>query len=207
MLKKELRGRKLKTTRSMDAEERFHNKRMGNVKYCIHMKHNVPLESITANWTMKYVSIKGQIVVKEDSAKWKPEIHQIPRRGSRSRRTNAEMAVKKLIATTVSSREKGMKRREEGWTMSSQKTITTQRNHSNERCTSEGGGRDKLKKVVGDFPTCMRKIETIMEDNSSIAPLMEMYRCVCGKLRRKATTTAAAARERSVKKMKAEAAH
>ena len=64
MLKKELGGRKIKLTRSMDAEERFHNKRMGYVKYCIHMKHNVPLESTTTNWTMKYVSIKGQIVVK-----------------------------------------------------------------------------------------------------------------------------------------------
>ena len=41
--------------------------------------------------------------------------------------------------------------------MSSQKTATSQRNNSNERCTSEGGGRDKLKKVDGDFPTCMRK--------------------------------------------------
>ena len=40
--------------------------------------------------------------------------------------------------------------------MSIQKTTTSQRNHSNERCTSEGG-RDKLKKVDGDFPTCMRK--------------------------------------------------
>ena len=48
----------------MDAEERLQNKRMGYVKYCIHMKHNVPLESITTNWTMKYGSIKGQIVVK-----------------------------------------------------------------------------------------------------------------------------------------------
>ena len=48
-----------------------------------------------------------------------------------------------------------------GWTMSSQKTITTQRNHSNERCTSEGGGRDKLKKVDGDFPACMRKMEDL----------------------------------------------
>ena len=63
MLKKELRGRKIKITRSMDAEERFHNKRMVFVKYCIHMEHNVPLESITTNWTMKYVSINGQIVV------------------------------------------------------------------------------------------------------------------------------------------------
>ena len=75
MLKKELRGRKIKITRSMDAEEWFH-KRMGYVKYYIHMKHNVPLESITTNWTMKYVSINGQIVV---STKWKLEIHQIPR--------------------------------------------------------------------------------------------------------------------------------
>ena len=48
----------------MDAEERFHQKRMVYVKYCIHMKHNVALESITTNWTVKYVSIKGQVVVK-----------------------------------------------------------------------------------------------------------------------------------------------
>ena len=76
------------------------------------------------------------------------------------------MAVKKLIATTVSSREKGMRRREEGWTMSSQKTISLQRNHNNERCTSEGGGRDKLMKVDGDFPTCMRKSRNNNEDET-----------------------------------------
>ena len=48
--------------------------------------------------------------------------------------------------------------------MSSQKTISLQRNHSNERCTSEGGGRDKLMKVDGDFPTCMRKSRNNNED-------------------------------------------
>ena len=41
MLKKELRGRTLKITRSMGAEERFHQKRMVYVKYCINVKHNV----------------------------------------------------------------------------------------------------------------------------------------------------------------------
>ena len=40
MLKKELRGRKIKITKSMDAEESFHNKRMENVKYCIHMRQH-----------------------------------------------------------------------------------------------------------------------------------------------------------------------
>ena len=64
MLKKELRGRKLKISRSMDADERFHKKRMGYVKYCIHEKHNIPLDSITTNWTLKHISVKGQIVVK-----------------------------------------------------------------------------------------------------------------------------------------------
>ena len=65
MLRKELRGRKLKITRSMDAEERFHQKRMGYVKYCIHMRRNIPLNSISLNyWTSKHVSVKGQIVVK-----------------------------------------------------------------------------------------------------------------------------------------------
>ena len=33
ILNKELRERKIKTTRSMDAEERFHNKRLGYVKF------------------------------------------------------------------------------------------------------------------------------------------------------------------------------
>ena len=54
----------LKTARSMDAEERFHQKRMVYVKYCIHVKHNIPLDSTTSNWTLKHVSVKGQIVVK-----------------------------------------------------------------------------------------------------------------------------------------------
>ena len=51
-------------TRSMDAEERFHQKRLGYVKYCIHIRHGVLLNSISLNWTSKYMSVKGQIVVK-----------------------------------------------------------------------------------------------------------------------------------------------
>ena len=64
MLKKELRGRTYKISRSMDAEERFHLKRMVYVKYCIHVKHNIPLNKITMNWTLEHISVKGQIVVK-----------------------------------------------------------------------------------------------------------------------------------------------
>ena len=47
----------------MDAEERFHQKKLEYVKYCIHVKHNIPLDLISMNWTLKHVSVKGQIVV------------------------------------------------------------------------------------------------------------------------------------------------
>ena len=64
MLKRELRGRKIRITRSMEAEERFYNKRMGYVKCCIHQRHGVPLYLIALNWVAKHVTVKGQIVVK-----------------------------------------------------------------------------------------------------------------------------------------------
>ena len=64
MLKKELRGRKIRITRSMEAEERFCNKRLGYIKSNIHKKHGVPLEQISLNWNTKHVSVKGQMVVK-----------------------------------------------------------------------------------------------------------------------------------------------
>ena len=43
MLKKELRGRTVEITRSLGTEDRFHNIRMGYVKYCIYTSHNIPL--------------------------------------------------------------------------------------------------------------------------------------------------------------------
>ena len=68
------------------------------------------------------------------------------------------MANKKLIATNVSSREKGLRRREEGRTTSSQKTNSLQRN--------QGEGRDKLMNVDVDFPTCMRNSRNNNDDET-----------------------------------------
>ena len=62
----------------------------------------------------------------------------------------------KIIATTVSSREMGQKRRDEGKTTSCHMHTATQENQRSDRGTSEGGGKDNLKKVDGGFPTCMR---------------------------------------------------
>ena len=106
---------------------------------------------------LRKVSVKRQIVVKTcQSGSLKFSKYQDVE--DEVEEQMQKMADKKLIATTVSSREKGIRRREEGWTMRSQKTISLQRNQNNERCTSEGGGRDKLMKVDCDFPTCMRNV-------------------------------------------------
>ena len=68
----------------------------------------------------------------------------------------------------MSSRESGLKRREEGKTSSRQMQTATQGNQQTNRSTSEGGGRDKLKNVDGDCLACMRlkKKEESIEDHT-----------------------------------------
>ena len=39
-------------------------KKLGYVKNCIHVKHIIPLDLISMNWTLKHVSVKGQLVVR-----------------------------------------------------------------------------------------------------------------------------------------------
>ena len=50
--------------------------------------------------------------------------------------------------------------------MSSQRQIATQGIQQTNRNSSEGGGRDKLKNVDGDFPACMRLKKESIEDNA-----------------------------------------
>ena len=148
MLKKELKGRKIKMTRSVDAT--FHQQRMGYVKCCIHTRHNIPFNSTSFNWYSKYVSAKGP-----DCGKNMPEYQG---------RSNRKMAIKKLIATIVSSRVTGQRRRNEGKTTSSQMHMTPQENHGKDRHTSEGGGRRKLKQVDGNFSSILEAREPQQEN-------------------------------------------
>ena len=50
--------------------------------------------------------------------------------------------------------------------MSSQIHKTTQGNQGSDRCTSEGGGRQKLKQDDGDFPACMRRANNNRENKT-----------------------------------------
>ena len=140
MLRK-VRGRKLKVTQSMDAEERLHQKRKVYVKCCIHVKHNIPLD-----FDLHELDTEARISQRPDCDKNVTEYYKKPGHRNRSRRSNGKMAIKKLIATTVSSRETEQRRGDDGKTTSSQLQTATQKNQGSDRGTSEGGGRDKLKK-------------------------------------------------------------
>ena len=119
MLRKELRGRKLKITRSMEAEENSIKKRMEYAKYCTHLKRNSPPDLTSMNWTLKHVSVKGQIVIKTcQSGNLKYIKYQDIETEVEGRMEKWQS--QKLIATTVSSRERCQERREEGRTTSSQ---------------------------------------------------------------------------------------
>ena len=48
----------------MDAEERFHQKRLGYFKCCIHTRHKVPLVQIKMNRLTRHVSVDGEIVIR-----------------------------------------------------------------------------------------------------------------------------------------------
>ena len=102
--------------------------------YCIHTRHNILLSLISLNWTSKYVSVKGQIGVKTCQSgslkfiKYQDVEEEVEEQMQK-------MANKKLIATTVSSREKGIRRREEGGATSSQKTISLQRHQGEDQRT------------------------------------------------------------------------
>ena len=60
----------------------------------------------------------------------------------------------------------GQRRRDEGKTTSCHIYTATQRNQGDDRCTSEGGGRQKLKHVDGDFPVCMRRENDVTQNKT-----------------------------------------
>ena len=125
---------------------------MGYVKYCIHTRHNILLSLISLNWTAKHVSVEGQIVVKTcQSGSLKFSKYQDVE--DEVVEQMQKWQTKKLIATTVSSREKGIRRREEGETTSSQRTISLQGN--------EEESRNNLMKVDDDSPTHTRETAEI----------------------------------------------
>ena len=61
------------------------------------------------------------------------------------------------VATTVSNRDVVIRRTKEGTTMSSRGEEMVHENQNHEDFAVKGGGRQRLRHVDGDFPSCMRE--------------------------------------------------
>ena len=81
----------------------------------------------------------------ENRCHWKAQIQQIRRCRRRSSNSHEEVAVKKLVATTVSSREKGLERRNETMTTSGHHGVTTKNNKKPTEFTSPSTARTEKK--------------------------------------------------------------
>ena len=121
--------------------------------------------AISMNWTLKHVSVKGQIVVKTC------QIGSLNYIKYQDIETEVEGQMEKWQSQKSSQRLRAAERWDKNEEMKERvrEVKCTQRHRKNQRSdrsTSEGGGRDKLKKVDGDFPTCMRQKKDDNDDNT-----------------------------------------
>ena len=103
MFKNERRGRKMRISPAMDAEERLHQKRLGYIKCCIHTRYNVPLVQIKLNRMTRHVSVDGQVVIRT-CANGTLKYHKYQDIEAEFEQFTNKWLTKKLVATTVSSR-------------------------------------------------------------------------------------------------------
>ena len=60
----EARGRVIRFTPAMDAEERYHQKGQGYVKLNLYEMHGIPVKKTYINRELKHVSIQGEVAIK-----------------------------------------------------------------------------------------------------------------------------------------------
>ena len=135
-----------------------------NLKCCIHTRHNVPLVQIKMNRLTRHVSVDGQIVIRT-CAIGSLKYHKHQDIEAEVEETMEKGLTQNLVATTMSSRYVGIRRRMEGVTMCSQDETTTHKEQEEEWVKGKGGGRQSLKHMDGDVSMCMRnKVKEIEED-------------------------------------------
>ena len=109
MRKIELDGRRIKISPFLKANERFDRKRLGFIKCMIRKIKGIALHWIQMSYEKKSITIDGQFIAMIDASgklrynKYEDIDEEV--------QYQMKKAVKKLVTTTVSSREKGLERR------------------------------------------------------------------------------------------------
>ena len=132
MRKVELDGRRIKISPVLEPEERFDRKRLGFVKCTIYKVKGIALHWRQINYEKKSITKDGQLIAYEDIDE---EVQTLMKKW-----------LTKLVATTVSSRAMGLKRRNETVTSSShdEKTKKQQKNNKNSNFLQKQGQQKGL---------------------------------------------------------------
>ena len=130
----ELDGRIIKISQALNAEERFDKKRLGYIKYAVNKSTGIKLHWIQMNLEKRSVTVYGQCAARIESNGFLKHYIQTRRCRRSSTKSHGQMVDKKLVATTVSSRETGMQRRiNQGTTSSHNEQNDRQEEKKNER--------------------------------------------------------------------------
>ena len=78
------------------------------------------------------------------------------------------MVVKKLVASTVSSRIAGIRRQNEKRTTSSHERKTLYKDQQKNQTNGKCGGRQGLSFIDGDVPQCMRSREAMIDEPKKV---------------------------------------
>ena len=116
----EARGRIIRITPAMNAEERYQQKRMGYIKLSLNEMHGTPFKKVFIN--------------RVDT-----RFHQVPRLRAESRRTQT-IGWQKLVASTLSSRGTRARNQSENETTSSSGHTTQTATEEGDRGRGQGGG-------------------------------------------------------------------
>ena len=123
MQKIDINGRTIRISPVLNAEEKFHRKIMGFVKFAIVKNKGIALHHIKLNQEKKSITINGQIsAMTDDNGMLKYNKYEDADEDVQDLMT--KWLKKQLVATTVSNRERGMKRRNEELTTSNQEETT-----------------------------------------------------------------------------------
>ena len=161
MSRKELRGRKYNYPSQWMQRKDFSPQKKGGVQQMLHSHEAWHFPSHRSRWTdsQKHVSVDGQIVVRtceSGSLKYQdiePEVEEYMENWLAKKSSQRLWAVVKWAYNAEKGRLWVVKRPTE-----------THNDQRDDKRTGNGGVRQKLKHVDGDFPCCMRRIS---EDNEA----------------------------------------
>ena len=142
MQKKRIQRKQNKNITCWRCRGKISTKKLGYIKFCLSKQHEIPLTKITLNRVKKHVSVEGQIAIRT-CENGHLKYHKFQNIEKEVEDYTDDWLSKKIVASTVSSRIMGIRRRSEERTTSSHERKTfTQTSKKNRPMEKAGAHRD-----------------------------------------------------------------